>query len=179
MLRVASLLVIAAAAGLGVGSSESPPPVQVAAAERAVVTQRPLPSRPWCPVPPRFRGAFVAAAADARLPVALLAAMAHVESRFHPHARSPKGAVGLLQVLPTTGRYLGLDVSRPATNVLAGARFMRELLDRFGSANVALAAYNAGPAAVERAGGAPSLETLRYVIDVNARWRAHAGCRAG
>jgi soluble lytic murein transglycosylase-like protein len=131
---------------------------------------------PACPIPRRFRAAFAAAADDARLPAALLAAMAHVESRFQPDARSPKGAVGLLQIMPSTGRALGLDVTRPAVNVLAGARFMRAMLDRFRSADVALAAYNAGPAAVERAGGAPSGETLRYVIDVNARWRAHAGC---
>ena len=131
-----------------------------------------------CPVPPKWRAAFRAAAADARLPVALLAAVAHVESRFHPDARSPKGAVGLLQVMPGTGAALRLDVSDPATNVLAGARFLRAMLDHFGAMDVALAAYNAGPAAVERAGGAPSGETLRYVLDVNARWRASVGCRA-
>ena len=78
--------------------------------------------------------------------------------------------------MPATAAVLGLDVQQPASNVLAGARFLRELVDRFGSTDLALAAYNAGPAAVESAGGAPSGETLRYVIDVNARWRAHVGC---
>jgi len=129
-----------------------------------------------CPVPARWRTAFRDAAADARLPVALLAAVAHVESRFHANARSPKGAVGLLQVMPETAAVLRLDASDPVTNVLAGARFLRAMLDRFGAMDVALAAYNAGPAAVERAGGAPSAETLRYVLDMNARWRASVGC---
>jgi soluble lytic murein transglycosylase-like protein len=78
--------------------------------------------------------------------------------------------------MPATGRALGLDVSTPEANVLAGARFLRQLLDRFGSADVALAAYNAGPAAVEQARGAPSGAVVRYVANVNARWRAHAGC---
>ena len=100
------------------------------------------------------------------------------ESRFRPDARSPKGAVGLLQVMPATAAILRLDASDPAANVLAGARFLRAMLDRFGAMDVALAAYNAGPAAVERAGGAPSGETLRYVLDVNARWRASVGCTA-
>ena len=127
-------------------------------------------------VPARWRAAFRDAAADARLPVALLAAVAHVESRFQPERPLAEGAVGLLQVMPETAAVLRLDVSDPAANVLAGARFLRAMLDRFGSMDVALAAYNAGPAAVERAGGAPSAETLRYVLDVNARWRAGVGC---
>jgi soluble lytic murein transglycosylase-like protein len=53
--------------------------------------------------------------------------------------------------------------------VLAGARYLRQMLDRFGTVDLALAAYNAGPTAVQRAGGAPTLATLRYVKDVEAR----------
>ena len=136
----------------------------------------PAATAPACAVPLRFRSAFRAAAEDARLPASLLAAVAYVESRFEPGARSPRGAIGLLQVMPSTAAALGLDADRPETNVLAGARFLRAMLDRFGSSDLALAAYNAGPAAVERAGGAPSGETLRYVIDVTARWRAGVGC---
>ena len=178
MPRMALLLALVAAAALGIGAAGAPAPVRATSAlpRDSFMRAAPASTRPACPIPPRFGPAFAAAADDARLPAALLAAIAHVESRFQPRAVSHKGAVGLLQVLPSTGRALGLDVSRPAVNVLAGARFMRAMLDRFGSADVALAAYNAGPAAVERAGGAPSLETLRYVIDVNARWRAHVGC---
>ena len=182
MLRLvlALLAVFAVAAGVAAASRT---PARAAPSAAALVRSTPDAAgapdstRP-CPVPARLRAAFRAAAADARLPVALLAAVAHVESRFQPDARSPKGAVGLLQVMPATAAILRLDPSDPAANVLAGARFLREMLDRFGALDAALAAYNAGPAAVARAGGAPSGETLRYVLDVNARWRASVGCRA-
>jgi len=179
-LVLALLCLFAVVAGVAAASRT---PSQPAQAGTALVRSAPdaagAPrSTPTCPVPARWRAAFRDAAADARLPVALLAAVAHVESRFQANARSPKGAVGLLQVMPGTAAVLRLDVSDPAANVLAGARFLRAMLDRFGAMDVALAAYNAGPAAVERAGGAPSAETLRYVLDVNARWRASVGCRA-
>src|SRR5204862_264156 len=76
--------------------------------------------------------------------------------------------------LPATA--LGLDPSRAQTNVLAGARYLRQLLVRFQSADLALAAYNAGPAAVDRSGGAPSGETMTYVANVTAAWRSLRGC---
>jgi len=179
-LVLALLGLFAVVAGVAAASRT---PAQPERAGRALVRSTPDAARVpasarSCPVPARWRVAFRDAAADARLPVALLAAVAHVESRFQANARSPKGAVGLLQVMPETADALRLDVSDPAANVLAGARFLRAMLDRFGAMDVALAAYNAGPAAVERAGGAPSAETLRYVLDVNARWRASVGCKA-
>jgi soluble lytic murein transglycosylase-like protein len=62
------------------------------------------------------------------------------------------------------------------TNVLGGARYLHELLNRFGSVELALAAYNAGPTAVERARGAPTVATLRYVRNVEARQRLLVGC---
>ena len=61
--------------------------------------------------------------------------------------------------------------------MLAGARYLRELLDRFHTPDLALAAYNAGPSAVERAGGAPTLQVETYVANVNAQWHSVAGCR--
>jgi peptidoglycan DL-endopeptidase CwlO len=131
-----------------------------------------------CPIPGRFRPAFVAAARDSGFQLSMLVAVAEVESRFQPDARSRADARGLLQVLPSTARSLKLDVDRPETNVLAGARYLRLLLDRYSSTDLALAAYNAGPTAVDRAGGiAPTPETVAYVANVQARWRALAGCR--
>jgi peptidoglycan DL-endopeptidase CwlO len=124
-----------------------------------------------------FRPAFVRGADDAGLPLALLVAVAQVESRMTPGARSSADARGLLQVLPSTGAALQLDVSRPATNILAGARYLRRLLDEFQSPDLALAAYNAGPTAVARAGGAPSQETLAYVANVTVLWRMLRDCR--
>jgi len=130
-----------------------------------------------CPVPLAYRRAFVDAADTTSLPLALLVAVAEVESQMTPGARSTADARGLLQVLPATGAALRLDVSRPATNVLAGARYLRQLLDEFDSPDLALAAYNAGPTAVARVGGAPTQETLEYVANVTALWRMLRDCR--
>ena len=133
---------------------------------RARLTQE---ARPVCPVPTRFRRAFTAAAHDANLPLALLVAVAYEESRMDPAARSHRGAEGLLQLMPATAAELRLDHRVPRTNVLAGARYLRQMLDRFGSLELALAAYNAGPTAVAHAGGAPGGETLTYVANVQRR----------
>ena len=131
-----------------------------------------------CPIPQRYRPAFERAARETRLPLALLAAVANVESQFRPDARSTAGAHGLLQVLPSTATSLHLDVSTPERNVLAGARYLRMLFDRFHSADLALAAYNAGPTAVDKAGGvAPNKASIDYVGEVTSLWRSLNGCR--
>src|SRR5205823_14152029 len=103
-------------------------------------------------------------------------AVAQVESQMTANARSRSDARGLLQVLPSTATALRLDVDRPASNVLAGARYLRQLLDEFHSTDLALAAYNAGPTAVARAGGAPNTETLTYAENVTDIWRLLPGC---
>ena len=130
-----------------------------------------------CPFPAPLRGAFESAALDAHISPAMLYAVAKVESNLRADARSEAGARGLLQVLPSTARSLDLDVDDSHANVLAGARYLRQLLDRFHNADLALAAYNAGPTAVERAGIAPSLQVETYVANVNVQWHAVAGCR--
>jgi peptidoglycan DL-endopeptidase CwlO len=129
-----------------------------------------------CPLPARFRPAFVAAAADTRLPIALLYAVAKVESDLQPDAFSSAGAGGLLQVMPETARSLDLDAAGVRTNVLAGARYLRLMLDRFQSTDLALAAYNAGPTLVERSGGIPGESTAAYVVRVTGIWRTVTGC---
>jgi soluble lytic murein transglycosylase-like protein len=131
---------------------------------------------PACPVPAPFRLAFAAAAAKTGVPLSLLVATAYVESRMDPSAESRAGARGLLQLMPATARELRLDGDDPAANVLAGARYLRQMLDRFGSVDLALAAYNAGPTAVDRAGAAPTVGTLRYVQNVEARAGQLLGC---
>jgi soluble lytic murein transglycosylase-like protein len=130
-----------------------------------------------CPIPSRFRPAFVRASTESRLPLALLTAVANVESEFQPNARSTAGAHGLLQILPSTAEALKIDTSRPAENVRAGARYLRMLLDQFQSTELALAAYNAGPTAVEKAGGAPNHASAQYVREVTRLWRSLNGCR--
>lgn len=95
-----------------------------------------------------------------------------------PDARSRAGAHGLLQLMPATARELDIDAAIPSENVRAGARYVARMLERFdGDLTLALAAYNAGPSAVVRAGGAPTLETLAYVLNVEARASALASCR--
>jgi soluble lytic murein transglycosylase-like protein len=131
---------------------------------------------PACPVPAAFRSAFAEAAAKTGVPLSLLVATAYEESSMDPSARSRTGAQGLLQLMPGTARELRLDRDDPVTNVLAGARYLRQMLDRFGSVDLALAAYNAGPTAVARAGAAPTVDTLRYVKNVEARAGELLGC---
>jgi soluble lytic murein transglycosylase-like protein len=129
-----------------------------------------------CPVPGAFRTAFATASATTGIPASLLVATAYEESRMDPRAESGAGARGLLQLMPATAHELRLDGSDPATNVLAGARYLRQLLERFGSLELALAAYNAGPSAVERSRGAPTIATLRYVKNIELRASRLAGC---
>ena len=81
-----------------------------------------------------------------------------------------------MQVMPSTARSLSLTADEPGSNVLAGARLLRQMLNRFRSSDLALAAYNAGPTAVERAGGAPTGVTMAYVANVTSLWREFNGC---
>lgn len=173
--RLAVLAVIGTVTTGWVVALESPSVTTVAAASAASAPAvQPVAA---CPFPHGLRETFEAASHDASIPPAMLYAVAKVESNLHPDAESSVGARGLLQVLPSTGRSLELDVNDSRSNVLAGARYLRLLLDRFGSSDLALAAYNAGPTAVALAGGAPSTDVVRYVANVNALWRSVAGCR--
>jgi len=106
------------------------------------------------------------AAADRySLPYWLVREVMHVESGFQPQAVSPKGAIGLMQLMPQTARVLGADPKDPAQNADAGARYLRELLDKYdGHLWLALAAYNAGPGAVDKYKRVPPYrETINYV----------------
>ena len=98
---------------------------------------------------------------------ALYRAMIWQESRFNQQARSPKGAIGLTQLMPGTAAMLGVDPNDPAQNLDGGARYLLTQLQTFRSPMLALAAYNAGPGAVQRFGGVPPYrETRDYVIRV-------------
>lgn len=103
----------------------------------------------------------------------LLAAIVEHESAFDPSCVSPRGAVGLMQLLPATGRAYGAeDLFDPGVNIDVGSRYLAYLLELYeGNLELALAAYNAGPAAVARYGGVPPYrETQRYVERVRAQY---------
>ena len=107
---------------------------------------------------------------------ALLEAVVWQESRWRETAFSPAGARGLAQLMPGTARYLGVDPDDPMQNLEGGARYLREQLDRFdGDLEKALAAYNAGPGRVIRAGGIPNIrETQNYVASILGRLANHS-----
>lgn len=94
---------------------------------------------------------------------------------MNPGARSGAGARGLLQLMPSTAHEFGLVSDDPAANVLAGARYLRQMLDRYGDVELALAAYNVGPTTIDRLGHAP-VAALRYAKNVEARATALVNC---
>lgn len=105
-----------------------------------------------------------AAARRQNVPEDLFLRLVQQESGWNPGAVSPKGARGLAQLMPGTARLLGVDPRDPVQNLNGGARYLRQMYDRFGSWRLALAAYNAGPEAVEAHGGVPPFnETRTYV----------------
>jgi soluble lytic murein transglycosylase-like protein len=106
-----------------------------------------------------------AAADKYGLPRRLVRSVMSRESDFQPGAVSPKGAIGLMQLMPATAEALGADPRDPAQNVDAGTRYLRDLLEKYdGGLWHALAAYNAGPGAVDKYQGVPPYrETLNYV----------------
>ncbi len=121
----------------------------------------------------RYSDVIAEAAKASEVNPALIAAVIHAESNFKAKARSHVGAQGLMQIMPATQRLLGCrNGFDPRQNIMAGSKYLRELLDRFNGNMVnAIAAYNAGPGAVEKHDGVPPYkETRAYVKKVLAHY---------
>jgi len=129
---------------------------------------------------PLNRGAFnseIQAAAEVfAVDDALIRAIIHAESAYQPEALSPKGAQGLMQIMPATQAELHIaDVFDPISNIEGGTRYLSSLLEQFDqSVELAAAAYNAGPGAVRQYGGVPPYkETLEYVRRIKILYRRY------
>ncbi|MEM6907940.1 MAG: lytic transglycosylase domain-containing protein [Pseudomonadota bacterium] len=127
-------------------------------------------------VPQRYAEKIAELSQRFDLSASLLEALVWQESRWRENAVSHAGARGLAQLMPGTARYLGVDPDDPMQNLEGGARYLREQLDRFdGDLEKALAAYNAGPGRVIRAGGIPNIrETKHYVAAIMGRLADHS-----
>lgn len=115
-----------------------------------------------------YRGEYIdmarSAARQHGVPEDLFLRLVQQESNWNPNAKSHKGALGLAQLMPATARTLGVDPNKPKQNLEGGARYLAKQYRKFGSWKLALAAYNAGPKAVEKYGGIPPYrETQNYV----------------
>ena len=126
----------------------------------------------------RFGRLIDEAAAETNLDSALIASVIRAESNGNPTAQSAAGAKGLMQLMDGTAADLGVtDSFNPKQNIMAGSRYLAQMLSRFGSLKLALAAYNAGPTTVEKHGDVPPYrETQNYVQKVTSLARA-AGSR--
>jgi soluble lytic murein transglycosylase-like protein len=148
-------------------------PIQVP--EVPVPQSKPQAVKAEAPVTP---GELADRAADKYgLPRSLVRSVMAAESGFQPNAVSAKGAIGLMQLMPRTARDLGVNPQDPAQNVDAGTRYLRDLLEKYNYGLWhALAAYNAGPGAVDRYKGLPPYrETLNYVKRIDRSFKEGAG----
>ncbi len=132
---------------------------------------------PSAPVPADAKKLVTDEARRWNIPPALLRAVAGAESGFNPNAVSPKGAIGVMQLMPETARQLGADPKDPRQNVQAGTAYLADLLRKYQDdpyqVRKALAAYNAGPNAVQRYNGIPPYrETIQYIERVIKQWQS-------
>lgn len=126
----------------------------------------------WTGVP--YADTVAAAAAQNGIDPELIHAVIAAESNFDPRAISPKGAQGLMQLMPATAEELGVtDVWDPADNIRGGTAYLAKLMSKFDDLPLALAAYNAGEGAVQRYGGIPPFrETQEYVRRVMGQYQS-------
>ena len=148
---------------------EEPVPVDAPVVE--ISTQEPVSAAVAAPAQLTPTELADAAADRYGLPRELVRSVMAAESGFQVEARSPKGAIGLMQLMPGTAQTMGVDPNDPAQNVDAGTRYLRDLLEKYqGGLRHALAAYNAGPGAVQKYKGVPPYrETINYIVRIENR----------
>jgi hypothetical protein len=150
----------------------------------AAPTQKPPEQKTTDPgiLAPGISAAVEQAAVEHELPAELIRSVIQVESNYNPFAVSPKGALGMMQLVPETARRFGVsDAFNPVENIRGGAKYLKYLLDLYhGDYGLALAAYNAGEGAVAKHGGVPPYaETRKYVESVQTRFTAAVKNRTG
>ena len=148
------------------------------AAPSVAIPAAPAPAAEVVVSPALSAGELADRAADKYgLPRHLVRSVMAAESGFQPLAVSPKGAIGLMQLMPGTAADLGADPYDPEQNVDAGTRYLRDLLTKYdGGLRHALAAYNAGPAAVDKYNGVPPYrETVNYVVRIENAFKKASG----
>jgi soluble lytic murein transglycosylase-like protein len=155
-------------------------PAQVAQAPQAIANVAEQVKQRFFQKEVPFGGIIYDEAKKNDLPPELVAAVVHTESKFVPTAHSSRGAVGLMQLVPTTGRWLGAsNLNDPAQNIQAGAKYLRYLTDRFsGDQQKAIAAYNAGEGNVRRFNGVPPFKETRNYIQRVRSFQHDLGARA-
>jgi pyruvate/2-oxoglutarate dehydrogenase complex dihydrolipoamide acyltransferase (E2) component len=171
---------------LFVGSGQTYIPAASVAGFEPEEETKPAPTEPAVTATPAGGGAKTSAATPAelagaaakkyRLPDAFVRSVMKAESGYRADAVSPKGAIGLMQLMPDTARQLGVDPKDPGQNAEGGAQYLRELLEKYENdpdqVLLALAAYNAGPKAVEKYHGVPPYpETREYILRVLRNWK--------
>jgi soluble lytic murein transglycosylase-like protein len=137
-------------------------------------SSRLLPKNNRLELVPRYKGNYkgvykpMAEAAARRygVPVDLFNRLVQQESGWNPRAKSSAGAIGLAQLMPVTARKLGVDPNDPRQNLEGGARYLKQQYNRFRSWRLALAAYNAGPEAVQKYDGVPPYKETRNYVKV-------------
>jgi len=156
------------------------PAASIASFEAEEVVALPvMPPKVEAPLPVRDTRTLVRdAAIRSGLPPTLVESVARVESALRPEAVSPKGALGVMQLMPATARMLDADPHDTAQNINAGARLLRELLIKYGGDVVkALSAYNAGEGAVDRYRGMPPYSETRDYVDKVIRTYVSSGAK--
>lgn len=114
--------------------------------------------------PDKYKSLISEASRATGIPTNVLSALIKSESNFNPNAKSPVGAMGIAQFMPETAKGMGINPLDPAQAIAGAAKYLKQQFDKFGSMDLALAAYNAGPGAVSKYGGIPPYaETQNYV----------------